>query len=36
MIMIENYLSRLIWKTFTESPLIQKSLSILGFSQKEG
>jgi hypothetical protein len=36
MIMIENYLSRLIWKTYTESPLIQKSLSILGFTRKEG
>ncbi len=36
MVMIENYLSRLIWKTYTESPLIQKSLSILGFTRKEG
>lgn len=36
MIMIENYLSRLIWKTYTESPLIQKSLEILGFTRKEG
>jgi len=36
MIMIENYLSRLIWKTYTDSPLIQKSLAILGFARKEG
>lgn len=34
MIMIENYLSRLIWDTYTNSPFIQKSLSILNFSKK--
>jgi hypothetical protein len=36
MIMIENYLSRLVWKTYTNSPLIQKSLATLGFTRKEG
>lgn len=36
MLMIENYLSGLVWKTYTHSPLIQKSLAILGFTRKEG
>jgi len=36
MIMIENYLSRLIWETYTNSPYIQKALSILGFTKRIG
>lgn len=34
MIMIENYLSRLVWETYTNSPVIQKALGILGFRKK--
>ena len=34
MIMIENYLSGLIWDVYTGSPLIQKALAILGFTRK--
>ena len=34
MIMIENYLSRLIWETYTNSPTIQKSLGVLGFTRR--
>ena len=34
MIMIENYLSRLIWDTYTNSPEIQKALVILGFHKR--
>jgi hypothetical protein len=34
MIMIENHLSRLIWETYTNSPYIQKSLAILGFTKR--
>ncbi len=36
MIMIENALSGLVWETYTNSPLIQKSLKILGFTSREG
>lgn len=36
MIMIENYLSRLIWETYTNSPYIQNSLAILGFKKRTG
>jgi hypothetical protein len=36
MIMIENYLSRLIWDTYTNSPYIQKALAILGFNKQAG
>jgi|WetSurMetagenome_2_1015567.scaffolds.fasta_scaffold28518_3 hypothetical protein len=36
MIMIENFFSRLIWETYTNSPIIQKGLEILGFHKKEG
>lgn len=36
MIMIENYLSGLIWKTYTGSDLIQKSLAVLEFTKKPG
>ena len=34
MIMIENALSGLIWKTYTDSDFIQKSLAILAFNKK--
>lgn len=36
MIMVENYFSRLIWETYTNSPTIQKALAILGFTRREG
>ena len=36
MIMIENYLSRLIWELYTNSPYIQKTLAILGFQRRNG
>jgi hypothetical protein len=36
MIMIENYLTRLVWDIYTTSPTIQKSLAVLGFTRKEG
>jgi hypothetical protein len=36
MIMIENYFSRLIWETYTNSPYIQKALEILGFTKRNG
>ena len=36
MIMIENYLSGLIWQTYTCSPVIQKGLQALGYKQKSG
>ncbi|MBN1954570.1 MAG: hypothetical protein JW900_05915 [Anaerolineae bacterium] len=34
MIMIENHLSGLIWDTYTNSPEIQKALSVLGFRRR--
>ncbi|MBK9050761.1 MAG: hypothetical protein IPL78_07550 [Chloroflexi bacterium] len=34
MIMIENYLSRLIWDTYTNSPSVQKALTVLGFTRR--
>jgi hypothetical protein len=34
MLMIENYLSRLIWETYTNSTTIQKALAILGFTKR--
>lgn len=34
MLMIENYLSGLVWKTYTESPYIQNALRILGFTER--
>ncbi len=34
MIMIENYLSRLIWEIYTNSPIIQKSLTVLNFTNR--
>ncbi|MBL8056402.1 MAG: hypothetical protein JNK29_06860 [Anaerolineales bacterium] len=36
LIMIENYLSGLIWKTYTDSPAIQHALAVLGFTQRGG
>lgn len=36
MIMIENYFSRLIWETYTQSPYIQKALQNLGFTERVG
>jgi hypothetical protein len=35
MLMIENYLSRLVWETYTSSPYIQEALTILGFTRRE-
>jgi hypothetical protein len=32
--MIENYLTRLIWETYTNSSTIQKALDILGFTKR--
>ncbi len=34
MIMVENYLSRLIWETYTNSPYIQNALAVLGFTKR--
>ncbi len=34
MLMIENYLTGLIWNTYTNSPEIQQALAILGFTQR--
>lgn len=34
MLMIENYLSGLVWKTYTDSPYIQNALRILGFTER--
>lgn len=36
MIMVENYLTRLVWDTYTHSPYIQKALDVLGFTLQEG
>ncbi len=36
MLMVENYLSGLIWNTYTNSPYIQKALDILGFTKRTG
>lgn len=36
MIMIENYLSHLVWDTYTNSFPIQKALEILGFTERNG
>jgi hypothetical protein len=35
LLMIENYLSGLIWETYTHSPTIQKALDVLGFTLRE-
>lgn len=34
MIMVENYLSELIWNTYTSTPYIQTALDILGFQKR--
>lgn len=34
MLMIENHLTGLIWDVYTNSPLIQKSLDVLGFTRR--
>lgn len=34
MIMVENYLSGLIWNTYTNSPYIQNALAVLGFQKR--
>lgn len=36
MLMVENYLSGLIWNIYTNSPYIQNALNILGFRKREG
>jgi hypothetical protein len=36
MIMIENYFSRLIWETYTESEYIEQALNVLGFTKRNG
>lgn len=36
MLMIENYLTRLIWDVYTESAYIQKALAVLGFQRRDG
>jgi hypothetical protein len=35
MIMVENYLTELIWDTYTNSPYIQNALNILGFQKRQ-
>jgi hypothetical protein len=34
LLMVENYLTGLIWKTYTNSPYIQNALDILGFCKR--
>ena len=34
MIMVENYLTRLVWDTYTGSPDIQRALAVLGFTAR--
>ncbi|MFN8529685.1 MAG: glucoamylase family protein [Anaerolineae bacterium] len=34
MLMVENYLSGLIWDVYTQSPVIQKALNVLGFTER--
>jgi hypothetical protein len=34
LLMVENYLSGLIWNTYTNSPYIQKALNVLNFSPR--
>lgn len=34
MLMVENYLSGLIWDVYTNSPVIQKALNVLGFTER--
>ncbi len=35
MLMVENYLTGLIWNTYTNSPTIQKALAVLGFQKRQ-
>ncbi|MEN4011232.1 MAG: glucoamylase family protein [Bellilinea sp.] len=35
LLMIENYLSRMIWETYSSSSAIQKALAVLGFTRRE-
>ncbi|GIL12964.1 MAG: hypothetical protein BroJett038_16840 [Chloroflexota bacterium] len=35
LLMIENYLSGLIWNTYTNSPYIQNALGVLGFHKRQ-
>ena len=35
MLMVENYLSGLIWDVYSNSAYIQKALGILGFRKRE-
>lgn len=35
LLMIENYLTGLVWNTYTNSPHIQKALDVLGFQERE-
>lgn len=35
MLMVENYLSRLIWETYTNSDVIQKALNVLSFTRRD-
>jgi len=34
MIMIENYLSGLVWNTYTGAPSMQRALHVLGFQKR--
>jgi hypothetical protein len=34
MIMLENYLTGLIWDVYTNCPYIKNALNILGFTEK--
>lgn len=36
MIMIENYLTGLVWNTYTNSPYIQNALKVLNFTKRAG
>jgi hypothetical protein len=36
MLMVENYLSGLIWNVYTNSPVIQHALGVLGFTLRSG
>ena len=36
MLMVENYLSRLVWDVYTQSTAIQTALRVLGFTPRAG
>lgn len=36
LLMLENYLSRLVWETYTDSPTIRQALRVLGFTARTG